>query len=86
MTQPMLYVGMLFSTFAIHTEDQNLYNINYNHKGAPKTWYGADARHARALEEVVRERVLSSTTLPAVSDKVLYHLLRTKPPSCLLHC
>lgn len=78
MTTPMLYLGMLFSTFAMHTEDQNLYSINYNHMGAPKTWYGASARNARDLEEVVRERVLSSPHLPAISDMVLYRLLRSK--------
>ena len=35
---PMLYIGMLFSTFCWHVEDNNLYSVNFQHLGAAKTW------------------------------------------------
>ena len=37
-TSPMLYLGMLYSSFCWHVEDHFLFSINYNHMGAPKTW------------------------------------------------
>ncbi|GAQ86122.1 Transcription factor jumonji (jmj) family protein [Klebsormidium nitens] len=58
-TEPMLYVGMLFSMFAWHVEDQYLYSINYHHLGAPKTWYGVPGQAAQAFERVAREKVFN---------------------------
>ena len=56
-TSPMLYVGMLFATFAWHVEDQYLYSINYQHLGAAKTWYGVPAAGADGFERVVEQQV-----------------------------
>jgi jumonji domain-containing protein 2 len=38
-TSPMCYVGSWRANFAWHTEDADLYSINYLHTGAPKSWY-----------------------------------------------
>ncbi|XP_016179332.1 lysine-specific demethylase JMJ706-like [Arachis ipaensis] len=35
-TEPMLYIRMLFSMFAWNVEDHYLYRINYHHCGASK--------------------------------------------------
>ena len=74
-TDPMLYVGMLFSTFAWHVEDHNLYSINYHHQGAAKTWYGVAAAFAKAFEKMAREKVFFSPGQPPISDEALYALL-----------
>ncbi|KAK2079162.1 hypothetical protein QBZ16_002853 [Prototheca wickerhamii] len=49
-TQPMLYLGSAFASFAWHVEDQRLASINYAHAGAAKVWYGVPAAHADAFE------------------------------------
>ncbi|KAF2316117.1 hypothetical protein GH714_041194 [Hevea brasiliensis] len=55
-TDPMLYIGMLFSMFAWHVEDHYLYSINYHHCGASKTWYGIPDNAALDFEKVAVQR------------------------------
>ena len=67
-SSPMLYIGMLFATFAWHVEDHYLYSINYQHLGAAKTWYGVPASDADAFEDVARRHVYTEAVATAVAE------------------
>ena len=64
----MLYIGMLFATFAWHVEDHYLYSINYQHLGAAKTWYGVPGSHAEGFEAVVKKHVYSQAVAAAQQE------------------
>ncbi|KAJ4950221.1 hypothetical protein NE237_027053 [Protea cynaroides] len=87
-TEPMLYIGMLFSMFAWHVEDHYLYSINYHHCGASKTWYGIPGHAALDFEKVVRERVYTHDILSTEGENGAFDVLLGKttmfPPNVLL--
>lgn len=87
-TDPMLYIGMLFSMFAWHVEDHYLYSINYHHCGASKTWYGIPGHAALAFEKVVREHVYTHDILSTDGEDGAFDVLLGKttlfPPNILL--
>ncbi|KAJ0431794.1 putative transcription factor & chromatin remodeling JUMONJI family [Helianthus annuus] len=86
-TEPMLYIGMLFSMFAWHVEDHYLYSINYHHCGAEKTWYGVPGHAALDFEKVVREKVYNHDILSTEGEDGAFDVLLGKttifPPNIL---
>uniref|UniRef100_A0A5B6ZD14 Lysine-specific demethylase JMJ706 n=1 Tax=Davidia involucrata TaxID=16924 RepID=A0A5B6ZD14_DAVIN len=87
-TEPMLYIGMLFSMFAWHVEDHYLYSINYHHCGAAKTWYGIPGHAALDFEKVVREHVYTHDILSTDGEDGAFDVLLGKttlfPPNILV--
>ncbi|KAK9052841.1 hypothetical protein SSX86_029471 [Deinandra increscens subsp. villosa] len=86
-TEPMLYIGMLFSMFAWHVEDHYLYSINYHHCGAEKTWYGVPGHAALDFENVVRQKVYNHDILSTEGEDGAFDVLLEKttlfPPNIL---
>jgi len=74
LTRPMLYVGMLFSSFCWHTEDNYLFSVNYLHTGKAKRWYCVPSNYAQLFENTMRQ------FLPElfVQNPNLLHLLVTQ--------
>lgn len=79
---PWMYYGSLFTTFCWHNEDNYLYSINYNHKGAPKQWYGVPGgkRAAEGLERVFKGYL--SMKMRDVPD-LLHHITTMFSPRLL---
>ncbi|KAJ0883721.1 putative [histone H3]-lysine-36 demethylase [Helianthus annuus] len=77
-TEPMFYIGMLFSMFAWHVEDHYLHSINYHHCGAEKTWYGVPGHAALHFKKVVREKVYNHDILSTEGEDGAFDVLLGK--------
>ncbi|KYK62634.1 histone lysine demethylase JMJC1/KDM5D/JARID1D [Toxoplasma gondii TgCatPRC2] len=75
-TSPWLYVGMVFSTFCWHTEDNFFAACNYHHWGAPKVWYLVPPSRAPSVE-----RLLQSYLSEKDPEYVLHSLTVQLPPA-----
>jgi hypothetical protein len=57
-TDPMLYVGMRYSSFAWHYEDHFLFSMAFNHPASqPKTWYGVPGAYWSQVENYAAEKL-----------------------------
>ncbi|GFH19606.1 Jumonji domain-containing protein, partial [Haematococcus lacustris] len=54
---PYLYFGQWRTMFPWHTEDMDLYSVNYLHFGAPKQWYVVPPHHRERFEQMAKSLV-----------------------------
>ncbi|EGR33188.1 JmjC domain protein, partial [Ichthyophthirius multifiliis] len=55
-TNPWVYLGMLFASFCFHVEDIYMQSMNYLHMGSPKTWYAIPGRYKEEFEKIYQEK------------------------------
>lgn len=70
MASPWFSIGMCFSAFSWHTEDQYAYSIDYMHFGDTKTWYGVPGADAEKMETVMKKMTPETRNLQ--SERLLH--------------
>eukprot|EP00912_Choanoflagellata_sp_UC4_P000560 UC4_evm2s347 len=75
-----LYFGMWKAAFCWHTEDMDLYSINYIHQGAPKTWYAVPENHGPRLERLAQQEFPGAYE---ICDQFLRHKMTIFSPKFL---
>jgi len=78
---PWLYIGMLFSSFCWHNEDNYLYSINYSHFGESKQWYGVPGADAKKFESVTKNFLMESFK---DAPDLLHHMTTQISPALLM--
>jgi jumonji domain-containing protein 2 len=79
----MLYVGSWRAMFAFHTEDYNLYSINYLHTGHAKSWYSIPSSYKTRFETMAHSYF---TTEQRECGEFLRHKTKFFSPSKLKEC
>lgn len=74
---PYLYFSSPFTFSPWHSEDINLYSINYLHYGDCKTWYGIPSKNSGEFEEFTNEAM--KTLLINCSAPMRHKLLMVDP-------
>jgi [histone H3]-trimethyl-L-lysine4 demethylase len=64
-------IGMPFTTFCWHNEDNYLYSINYSHFGDAKQWYGVPGDKSLLFEKVSKD-LYRETIID--SPDILHHM------------
>ena len=67
----MIDMGSMFSWFAWHVEDHELYGLDYLHMGSGRSWYGVPRDARQAFEEVVRVHQYAEELNPLGKMRVL---------------
>lgn len=76
-TRPFCYIGTEYSSFAWHTENVELFSVNFLHRGAPKIWYGIPGKHVDSTKALFNP--LAAKVIPGCKAPMRHHPLLVNP-------